>query len=617
MKTPDASVVDSLNSVERGNLNTNDSLPNMALAKSIALRQAYNVEGIKVDPFLVFKMREAEKVALLANASVVQPLALIDGQVSQVKGWKEKAANEDIVASVAAGTAVQKAALNPENITLPEAAEGNLKVQLQKVDEMLQRFQKRNGLPVDVTKEIGQVGKVEDKLLQGNGADDVMRRFYERNPDVAVAHNEVVKQNTPIDAPVEGKVVFPAFSDKIQYGISKVVKDEPKQIPDTVNEKAPNAGGVVFPAFSDQIQYVPRVVKDEPKQAVVDQPGKPASVEGVTMKPPTVEKVAVPKDTFDAALERGNRRMENTTENLGKRKTESMGRLKSLGLSIERGAEAFSKIGPKKKLAIGIALAGATAMTGGTLAFASGALSAASFASKFYVSSLKKAEAESSDVNKMKVAGKAIMLGILATIGTSIGIGLAVDGIGAAGEYVAENYGDQIGSVKDAVKGYFDNLFSSTASDLGAISAAGPDVGPMGSINTGTDFGFDPNTAVGSNVSGNVIEIGSNYIPPSHTFIPGDNLTTVISNEIIAKLPEAAGANPENIIQNLLNLAETGDQQFEALQKFLRPGAADQFGYVQAGDTIDLDAVKKMITTPLPEYDGQTLIEHARKIAGK
>ena len=593
MKSLDAAAINPLNDVENGVLETSSAEPNLALGKNVSLRQVYNVEGIKVDPFLVYKMRKSEAEALLANTSVVKGLVYLDDRLSQVKGWKERAANEDAVALVKASTDLQTAALDPKTISAPEAAESNLNVQLQKVDEVLQRFQKRNGLPVDITKEIDQAEKVEDKLLQGNGVDEVMRRFKERNPDVpGIAQNETVKQDASTDV--------------------LTAKGEPKQGVDEVFENAPNRERVVFPAFSDQIQYVPRVVKEEPKNIEVSPVMIPA-VENNAAKSPAVENIGTPKDTFETALERGNKRMENAAENLENRKKGSKERLKSMGLSVARGLEALSTIGPKKKLALGVLFAGGAAATGGALALLPGAFSAASFASKFYTANVQRAQENNVEANKAKMAGRAIILGTLAAIGTSFALG-------AAGEYVADNYADQISSAKDAVKGFFGNLFSSSTPpmpDLGAFNEAVPDVAPMGGINTGTDFGFDPNTEVGSNVSGNVVEIGSTYMAPSHTFIPGDNLTKVISSEIIAKLPEAAGANPENIIQNLLNLAETGDPQFEALKKFLVPGAADPFGLVQVGDTVDLEAIKKMITTPLPEYDGQTLIQHARKIAGK
>lgn len=295
------------------------------------------------------------------------------------------------------------------------------------------------------------------------------------------------------------------------------------------------------------------------------------------------------EEKVGAALEALGKQEEEAKKNLEK---------KGFGSMLAKGLEFFGKEArPGYRLALAVTFAGASVATGGLTSILSKGLSAATFASRQYQKEIALLEKDGKEIDKGMVALKSLGYGVVLALGTSYIISEIASHVngGAIMNSVSEKYS----SVKDSLSGFFKGLFGSVDAattlptpDLGAFNSTAPDVLAQGQ-----------------------------HIASEYFIQPGDNLTKIISHELLDKMPEAAGTNHENIIQNLLNLAENNpnDKAYASLHKFLNEALQgdDKFRIIQPGDKVDLAAIKELITKPVDLFNGETLLEHARKLAGK
>jgi hypothetical protein len=130
-------------------------------------------------------------------------------------------------------------------------------------------------------------------------------------------------------------------------------------------------------------------------------------------------------------MEDAEKRMEKLKEVLDARKEQAKAKLEKVGLGagVAKGLEAYRKMNPKYKLAIAVALAGASVMTGGATSFLSIGFSAASFASRDYEKDLAQKTKDGEEIKKGRMVAKSLVKGLVLALGTSTVFSLVGDAL--------------------------------------------------------------------------------------------------------------------------------------------------------------------------------------------
>jgi hypothetical protein len=279
-------------------------------------------------------------------------------------------------------------------------------------------------------------------------------------------------------------------------------------------------------------------------------------------------------DEYIEAIKKSNEKIEKVETKLESRKQAGLEKLKNLGLTgLSKGLEGWKNANPKYKFALSIVLAGASVATGGATSIISKAMSAATFSSTFYDKEVKAKQEKGEEVKKGSIALKSIGLGIVAALATS-------ELFSHSGE-IADYVGEKASLVSGSVKDFFGSLF------------AGP-------------VPLDPST---------LVDPGTTMMSlPEYVIQSGDNLTSIISKDVLPFIPGAESLTDfqkENVIQNLLKIAgEHKDMPaFDVINQFTNPNM------IHPGQTLDLEAIKKAVSElQMGNFDGKTLIERAKSL---
>ncbi len=216
--------------------------------------------------------------------------------------------------------------------------------------------------------------------------------------------------------------------------------------------------------------------------------------------------------------------------------------------------DGYRNLSPAKKVGIGVLLAGASVATGGATTLFTKTLSSASYSRGFYESMLKaEQEKGNEDVNKKWLAARSIAYGTILALATS--------------------------SLFESISNHF---FAPAVAD---VAPPTPEVAPA--------------------------------IPlEGYTVQPGDNLTKIISNEVISKIEGGemlSQFQKENIVQNLLAEAKANPDSslLATLNQFADPNL------IHPGDKVNLDSIKSALTAVHTggAFDGKSLFEHAKNLS--
>jgi hypothetical protein len=319
-----------------------------------------------------------------------------------------------------------------------------------------------------------------------------------------------------------------------------------------------------------------------------------------------------------------NERVEQVETTLDNRKKGTMERLAGLGLTgLSKTLEAWRKTDPKYKIALGLTLAGASVATGGLTSVLQKGLSAASYGSAIYDKVVKEKEAKGLEVKKGRIALKSLGLGILAALATSSLVSLGSDVVENYGGPIKEGVVDYFHTVKD----YYSNLFSSpvpeAAVNIPDIDDTPPVISNPTEINgldLPADYQTTPINGLDLPADHAVNENGFDMSPdtpilPEYTIQPDDNLTSIITKEVLPTIPGAENLSDlqkENMIQNLLKEATQNKDlaSYGTINQFTDPNL------IQPGKTLDLTEIRQALTQhTFNQFNGETLFEHAQKLA--
>jgi hypothetical protein len=314
---------------------------------------------------------------------------------------------------------------------------------------------------------------------------------------------------------------------------------------------------------------------------------------------PTVEySPALLKQDFKKEAMASPERLKDALQKLDARREKAEGNLEAKGLTgIAKALDVWGKANPKLRLGLAVALAGASIVSGTALFGIVGTvLSAGTFAANDFAKKMEIAEKTKEGMKTGKEAVKSLVKGIVLAVGTSALFGIAGDAIQTAG--------DKVFGAFDAVKDHF-----AVATPVGVATAdpsamAGIDVSPASAAE-----GFDTSKINGLDIAPDA------SVFKEYTIQSGDNLTTIIRDQVIDKIPGTESLTPfqkKNMVQNLLEYANGSKDSplFSTLNQFT------DYDLIKPGQTLDLAQIKDAISSHVYDnLNGETLLDHARKLA--
>ncbi len=264
--------------------------------------------------------------------------------------------------------------------------------------------------------------------------------------------------------------------------------------------------------------------------------------------------------------------------------------LMALGL---KAIDKYRGIKTWKKVAFGLGLAAGSAVVGGgvvavAVAVAMKSLGAASTSRGFYEGMLKAEQEDGNDPHKKLLAARSILYGTLLTLGTS-----------ALVSNIVEHYQTSHSGGGNSAPGVVTGASNGQGGTPAALFVGG---------------GEDASAAAPATLTPEAREV----ITELNEYIvkPGDNLTKIISTQILDKVEgeSLTDFQKENIVQNLLKLsARNPDEEMLAtIHQFTNPDL------IHPGDKINAQQLYDVITKkPIEDFNGQTLLEHARTLSGQ
>lgn len=334
--------------------------------------------------------------------------------------------------------------------------------------------------------------------------------------------------------------------------------------------------------------------------------GEPKAVAPEVVRQPAVVKTPEQQQKIEAdylaRAKESLKSIERVMPVLEERKEAAKGKLLERGLTgLAKGLEAFSKVSPRKKAAIGLMLAGASVATGGMTSILSKGLSTMSYASSHYNEKLQANEKAGLETNKKKLAVQSFARGLILSLATSYLISILSENVdmGAVVDGVVEKASALKESIKEMVTGL---VASAEAADLGTAL-------------------HDPTAINGLDLdqpsTGETIVTPAALAPLSeYTIKPGDNLTNIIRQQILPTIPGVENLTElqkNNLIENYLKEAAKYRDVglFNSVNQFANPGA------IQPGAHLDLEMMRKGMTElKFPNLGGGSLLDHAKTITG-
>jgi hypothetical protein len=195
------------------------------------------------------------------------------------------------------------------------------------------------------------------------------------------------------------------------------------------------------------------------------------------------------KASFDSArflyqeeIEKAGKNMERVHALLEKRKKKGIASLLEKGYKgLPKALEIFKGVKPRYKIAMGVALAGASVATGGFTSALSIGLSTLSYSSGFYKKMIDAEMKKNPNVNKSHVAARAIGYGLVTALASSALIAGLFEGVDVPG--AIDGAVAKVESAKDSISNWFSSFTSS------------PDLvytGPVGDGINGLDLPYEP-----------------------------------------------------------------------------------------------------------------------------
>jgi hypothetical protein len=208
----------------------------------------------------------------------------------------------------------------------------------------------------------------------------------------------------------------------------------------------------------------------------------------------TIEEKKALTEKFLTLTKESAPKVEETQEALKNKQEQSIKKLEGMGLTrVGKALEAFKNMSSKKKLALGIALAGLSVATGGATSFVSTGLSALTFGLRDYDKEKAKAAERGVETDKMTML-KSAVTGLVLALGTSALFHIAGDAVGAASE--------KLSPMIENLKHFFSPETVAAADSLSpgeVIVPVGPDVVPHSPVSTVTpDIATAPQTVTES-----------------------------------------------------------------------------------------------------------------------
>jgi hypothetical protein len=327
------------------------------------------------------------------------------------------------------------------------------------------------------------------------------------------------------------------------------------------------------------------------------------------METPTPQESAPKKrrtpEEFDTLTKMALKRMEGVKETLNFRNEKTRERLLDMGLTgLSKGLESWKNVSPRKKLLIGLTLAGASVASGGLTSFISKGLSTLTYASSHYNEKLKAIEEKGEEIDKRKLAVQSITRGFILAMASSQLMGLLAPHIPEALDVVKEKFS----SVKDGVKEWFSS-FNAAVPDTGTALTPNMDnsVFPNGFTSPSYTVSVPDSLGAGESLVGPDI-----MVLPDYVIQPGENITKIIKEQVIKTIPGYQNLTPfqqNNMIENLVKQAalNKGASFYEAINKFADPSK------LVPGQTVNLTQIRSaFIDYKFNDFGGKSLLEHAR-----
>lgn len=339
-----------------------------------------------------------------------------------------------------------------------------------------------------------------------------------------------------------------------------------------------------------------RVILTPPKNTGSDiDPSNVGSL-GEKGVPKTPEEYRALAENYLNKSRESQERVEKVTATLEKREEKASSRLLEMGLTgLVKGLESFKNVKPKHKLAIGLALAGASVASGGLTSVLSKVLSTASYASSHYHEKIKALEEQGVEFDTRKVAVQSLTRGVILALASSELISYLAPNIPGALDTVTEKFS----SVKESVKSWFLSLTEATPVESMPIK--------------GLDM--ERSVPVDHSLSGKE-SLGTPLVVaplPEYVIQSGDNLTKIIREQVFKTIPgieNLTDFQKNNIIENLLQQAkENSTSPFGVINQFSNPNV------IQPGKTLDLNEIRQsIIGYQHNNFGGDTFLEHAKKV---
>ena len=300
----------------------------------------------------------------------------------------------------------------------------------------------------------------------------------------------------------------------------------------------------------------------------------------------TPEEYAAQIEIWKKSIEGSEKAVENAEKALQESREKSKKNLEAMGLTkVGKGLEAFKNMSGKKKLLLGIALAGLSVITGGATSFISTGLSALTFGLRDFDKEKAKAQERGEATTKGTML-KSAVTGLVLALGTGALFHLAGDAMSAASQ--------QFSPMMDSIKHFFspDHAIASTP-DITPGIASTPDIAPptppVPSVTPDAGItGSTPDAIMGALPS----------LPTDYVIQPGDNLTNIIRERIFTSADATSGFN---------ELSHA--QQENVIQNFVQSGAFPNPDHIVAGATLDLNSIRDSILQG--SVNGEALISHA------
>ena len=290
----------------------------------------------------------------------------------------------------------------------------------------------------------------------------------------------------------------------------------------------------------------------------------------------TPEEYAAQIEIWKKSIEGSEKAVENAEKALQESREKSKKNLEAMGLTkVGKGLEAFKNMSGKKKLLLGIALAGLSVVTGGATSFISTGLSALTFGLRDFDKEKAKAQ-EKGEVTTKGTMLKSAVTGLVLALGTGALFHLAGDAVSAASQ--------QFSPMMDSIKHFFSPEHAAAAS---SVVSSSPDIIPP----------VVPDAAIAASIPDAVMGAMPS-LPTDYVIQPGDNLTNIIREHIFTSADATSGFN-----------ALSHAQQENVIQNFVQSGAFPNPDHIIAGATLDLNSIRDSILQG--SVNGEALISHA------